>query len=490
MFHRLHVAFLLSLFLTFTSAFAESIPATTGEYEPTFGLWNPGNNGYIRSTAQAACADYVPYYYGSAGVFQSVQATAIKTVVKCAVLYNGSISTSISVSSTAVCHSGDVYNQTSQMCTGYICPSGQSWTLQGSSCTRPDCPSGITRSPDGTCTDPCQPKIDLGTKFGIYNFPVGTSITGTYCDGGCRLSIGVTTEPYYTDGKTNTKVMSQTYGSACQATDGPAPQPGLPGQTPPNPPKKAPCAAGEGVMTSSTGAVHCVPSGTPGSNPPVVTKDKTTTTNADGSTTTKETTTTRDPATGVEEKTTNTTTRDAGGSVTSATSETGTKGTTSAGDPNKPQGNEFCEKNPTLQICKGGLNEEETQKKVKEAAEKVRDFLDAKDTNPDSFFEGKEVSQAAKDEVSQKADAVKAEIESLAEGGPGATYYPTFKEQMGNWFEPISTGGCHAFTVHVGSWTWTHDHCEVAAKISEIGAYCMWVMLAFSVFSMTTKDHR
>ncbi|MFZ2973584.1 MAG: hypothetical protein WA049_13160 [Ferribacterium limneticum] len=375
---------------------------------------------------------------------------------------------------------------------GPTCPVG---TLTGGQCVAPDCVAPQVRIPaTGLCSvppDPCQNKVDLGTKFGIYNFPVGSSITGTYCDNGCRLALGSTAQPYYTDGKTQTKVLSQTYlNGACTASDGVAPQPGTTANTPPDPPKKPPCADGEGVMTSSTGAVHCVPSGIPGSNPPVVSKEKSVATNADGSTTTTESTTTRDPSTGVEEKTTVKTDRNGSGQVTGTSSETGTKGTTQAGDPNKPSDSEFCAKNPNLQICKGGLNEEVTQKKVATAAEKVRDSLDAKDFSGESFFEGKEVSAGVKADVEAKMNSAKGEIEAFASGGPGSQYFDVFKSNMGDWFEPIGNAGCQAFTVRVGPWTWTHDHCAVAAKIAEIGAYAMWVMLAFGIFSMTTRDHR
>lgn len=243
-------------------------------------------------------------------------------------------------------------------------------------------------------------------------------------------------------------------------------------------------------MTSSTGAVHCVPSGIPGSNKPVVTKEKSVATNPDNTTTTTETTTTRDPTTGVEEKTTVKTDRNASGQVTGTSSETSSKGTTQGQDPTKPQNSKFCADNPDLQICKGGMNEEETQKKVLEGVNKVRDSLDAKDFNAESFFEGKEVSAAAKADTEAKMNTAKGQIDAFASGGPGSQYFDAFNSNMGNWFEPIGNAGCQAFTVRVGNWTWTHDHCAVAAKISEIGAYCSWVMLAFGIFSMTTKDHR
>jgi len=106
-------------------------------------------------------------------------------------------------------------------------------------------------------------------------------------------------------------------------------------------------------MTSSSGTIGCVPEGTPNSNPPVVKKEKETKTNADGTTATTETTTTRDPSTGVEQKTSTTTTKDANGNTTGVTSSSGTSGTTSGGNPEKPGDSDFCQKNPKLDICTG-----------------------------------------------------------------------------------------------------------------------------------------
>ena len=133
-------------------------------------------------------------------------------------------------------------------------------------------------------------------------------------------------------------------------------------------------------MTSSSGTIGCVPEGTPNSNPPVVKKEKETKTNADGTTATTETTTTRDPSTGVEQKTSTTTTKDANGNTTGVTSSSGTSGTTSAGNPEKPGDSDFCQKNPTLDLCTGKLNKEETQKKI---ADDIKSLTNPGDTSKD-----------------------------------------------------------------------------------------------------------
>lgn len=479
------IPFLLPLFLS-SSASAETTAAISAPTPSVITFHIPGY-AYVSSTDAVCATAYSNMTYFAGGSLP----TALGQDVAYGYCKDNNSSFTMGVNAYMSCPAGSSVE--GSVCSGTVwtCPEGQNWTLSGQTCTRPDCPEGTTRNSDGTCVNPCQSKIDQGTKFGIYTYPVGTSITGTYCDGGCRLALGSTAEPYYTDGKTQTRVLSQTYliGS-CTASDGTAPSPGMPGETPPDPPKPPPCAPTEGVMTSSTGAIHCVPAGIPGSNPPVVTKEKSVSTNPDGSTTTKETTTTRDPTTGAEEKTTTSTTRDGSGQVTSTSSDTTSKGTTQGGDPTKPENSSFCAENPDLQICKGGLNEEETQKLVKEGVEKVRDSLDAQDFNAESFFEGKDVSQAARDDVAGKLEIAKGEIEALAQGGPAAASMVDFESEMANWFEPISMSGCQAFTVHVGNWVWVHDHCDVAAKIAEMGAYCMWVLFAFGIFNMTTRDHR
>lgn len=394
-------------------------------------------------------------------------------------------------------HQAGVFSDTNCQATNFISNNASvygrvtngSCYYAGSIQARLGCADGF-KLENGTCvSNPCADKVAQGTKYGIYSAPVGAALTGTFCENGCRLALGSTTQPYYTDGKTVTKVLSQTYLTGACTAEAAAPIPGLPGQTPPDPPKKPPCLPTEGVMTSSTGAIHCVPEGIPGSNKPAVTKESNTTKNADGSTTTKETTTTRDPSTGVESKETVTTNRDGSGNVTSSTSDSSLKGSTVGGDPTKPAGDDFCGKNPTLQICKGGMNEETTQKKVQEAAEKIRDSLDAKDFDAATHFKPVELSQDAKTKIDDQIAQMTADIAKFGTSAdPSAGFYDNFRNQMTDWIGPISNSGCQPFSGRVGPYTWNLDVCPTAAKISEIGAYCMWVMLAFGLFSLATRN--
>jgi len=58
------------------------------------------------------------------------------------------------------------------------------------------------------------------------------------------------------------------------------------------------------------------------------------------------------------------------------------------------------------------------------------------------------------------------------------------------WLTSIPSSNCapfsHTFNFFSVSYNWTFDHCPTASKISEIGAYCMWVLLCFSGFRMLT----
>jgi len=47
--------------------------------------------------------------------------------------------------------------------------------------------------------------------------------------------------------------------------------------------------------------------------------------------------------------------------------------------------------------------------------------------------------------------------------------------------------GCSPFNVKItDNRTWELDVCPVAAKVSEFGSYCLWIMLVIGVFVMLT----
>ena len=256
----------------------------------------------------------------------------------------------------------------------YTCPAGQNWTLSGNTCTRPDCPAGQTRLSDGTCSAPCQTgdtktlTVPTG-KWAVCGKQFAGCLTGTlnipttYCDGSCKYSLGALQSAQSVQGATvdNPKpvfadMTATGLGESCTS------QTSLDPGTPPTIPQdNPPCDPGEGVLTSSSGSVKCVPSSTPG-NTPVVTTSSSTTTYPDGSTTTTTTTTTTDPSTGRTTTTTTTTNNPGPGGGT----QSGTPGTTTTngdsggsdadgdgeGDGDQGKKDDFCEKHPESMVCK------------------------------------------------------------------------------------------------------------------------------------------
>ncbi|WP_234087409.1 hypothetical protein [Azonexus sp. R2A61] len=121
---------------------------------------------------------------------------------------------------------------------------------------------------------------------------------------------------------------------------------------------KPPCKPSEGVLTSSSGKVACVPEGTPDSSKPTVKKEQKSETYPDGSTKNTETTKTTDPKTGATD-TSSTTTTSAGpnggtqagqpGTSTSESSSQGSGGKDGKGDD---ENSDFCDKHPELKVCK------------------------------------------------------------------------------------------------------------------------------------------
>lgn len=391
---------------------------------------------------------------------------------------------------------------------GNTCPSGQNWTIQGTNCTRPDCVSPQVRDAStGLCVpppDPCASRT--GSSTGWYTSAVGSSSleSSQYCDNGCTVGLNpAPTGTAYTNGKLRVQQYTKVQLSySCTAGLATAPGTVDSATTPPEPQKNPPCAASEGVLTSSSGTIACVPSGTPASAPPIVDKKKKTDSFPDGSQKVEETITTRDPQTGVEDKRTTTTTTPAS---SGSTGQAGTPGTSTSGTvggtvPTTASGtgkegdtsNDFCQKNPTIQICKGGMNEEVTQKKVEEHLKAVRDGLNPESIDPKTFFEGLDASDADKKIAADKLIEYVSEVNKFGTSAdPAAGKYAQFTEAMSaGWFEPIQSSSCSPFSARIGPYTWAFDHCPTAAKISEIGAYCMWVLLAFGCFNLLTREGR
>lgn len=390
------------------------------------------------------------------------------------------------------------------------CPAGQNWTLQGSNCVRPDCTAGQVRDPNnGQCiAAPCETnspttfsgnagwavcaKNDLscvvGGNAGQYVMP------SSICDGQCTVTVsgvqsGSCSNPSGAAADTPKPITCiftgmKTGGTCSQST---IPEAGAPPQVV----KKAPpCDANQGVMTSSSGTVACVSEGTPSSNKPIVSRKSNTQTFPDGSTMTTETTVTRDPATGAEVTSEKITRTPATGGGTGAAGTPGTSdGPTTSKAPtigggtsgNDPINNDLCAKNPGLQICKGGMNEEATQKKVLEELQKL---TNPGDTNYDAVKNAKET-----DASKEANDTENNKFKDAASGAfdPIASNRSAWQQAMdAPWFGAIPASGCQPFTGTIGNRSFVIDHCPTAQKISVIAEYAMWFGVVVGIFVMFT----
>lgn len=194
----------------------------------------------------------------------------------------------------------------------FYCPQG---VRNGSMCDIPEpCPSGTVRQPDGTCSAPCEAGQSANERVPVawavcdsdsYNCVYGGKSNytwpSTYCDGKCIVQTsGVETGSCGADAGASVdspKPIRCTLNGTTTAQSCSTKTDFSPSAPPAIPQKKPPCDAGEGVLTSSSGAVKCVPSSTPG-NEPKQSNNKKVETFPDGSTRTTERTTTTDPGTG------------------------------------------------------------------------------------------------------------------------------------------------------------------------------------------------
>jgi hypothetical protein len=203
------------------------------------------------------------------------------------------------------CSAGNVAPVSGACPSTYSCPSGQNWTLSGSTCTRPDCtPPDVRNSSTGVCQSPCLSKASLPTSYMWHTSLKGVDNSGQRCDAGCMVTVALdTSEPsYYYTATTITMKMGTSYTGASCTVGGSVPSADpVPPAQPPTPPKKPLCSAGEGVLTSSSGTVACVPAGTPSAETPKIVTAKTTDTYSDGSQKITTQTTTEAPSTGAKD---------------------------------------------------------------------------------------------------------------------------------------------------------------------------------------------
>lgn len=364
------------------------------------------------------------------------------------------------------------------------------WVQTGSSCTRPDCVAPQVRDEaTGACiASPCTAGEATSAQGWANAWVIcekassdcvsgPKTVPSSYCDGSCTSTVdswsgcfpqGVgsvdSPAPLYC-----TYVGKKT-GETCSQSN--LPQPTNP---PVIPQKTPPCLATEGVLTSSSGSVKCVPAGTPSAEKPVVTKQTSTQNFPDGSSKVTETTTTRDPATGAESKDTKVTNTPATGGGPGQAGPVGSAGGTTeekqvvpnsnSGSGEKgDQSSDFCAKNPNLQICKGDMSKEETQKAIK-------DLLDPKDpANTDSVT-------AEKNGYEEKATAHKQFIDAFASKGQNNEGFLSWA-----WIPEVPASSCVPFSGVVGGKTITLDWCDKLGMIREIAGYMFYILTAFGLF--------
>jgi len=468
------VALCASVFCAFPSlSLAETIPATS---TPTY-------NAHAKYTLGSCSKTSATELGGDHQVLCPFLGVAAVSAIQCQ-LPSSCSTVQAAVTMSYVCPNGGTMS--SYQCWGAppSCPAGQNWTLSGSNCTRPDCVAPAVRDgADGVCKVPnsCDGKETQPPVTGWYPSAVGTPSleSSQYCSGGCTVALNASpTGTQYANKTTRWQQYSQVQlGYSCAAGLGTVPAAGLPEKSPPEPPKPPLCRTGDGVLTSSTGAVHCVPSGTPGSAPPIVSKTQETQNFPDGSKKITDTTTTRDPQTGAEVKNKDVTNTPSNGG---GPGEAGPPGTTNnktasstndGGDPTKPGDSDFCAKNSGLQICKGGISEEKTQLEIRDINKEIKDLLDPKDpANTDSVDQEKNAYE-------EKATAHKDFIDAFAAKAQNDEGFLSWA-----WIPEVPASSCVPFSGVVGGKTITLDWCDKLGMIRDIAGYMFYILTAFGLF--------
>lgn len=234
------------------------------------------------------------------------------------------------------------------------------------------------------------------------------------------------------------------------------------------------------------GKLACLPSGQ-SPDTPKVTKSSSTKTYPDGSTKVTTTTQTCTGAGACSSTTTITNTKATSGPNAGGAGQAGDPGTTTDEEDESGDTSEFCAKNPNLQVCKGGIAEEGTQKQVLSEVKKI--------STPDANTDKSAITNAGKYAETPGYQAAKDADDSLVKYASGVTKNAdveasktTIEQALSSGFwTDIPTASCttptYVIAGHAIEWSrW----CEIVGYIQEIGAYGMWIMLAISVFVMLT----
>jgi len=349
---------------------------------------------------------------------------------------------------------------------------GIGWTLTGTICERPDCTPPQVRNPTTElCVAPActaAPGVD-----GWYSAPLAAGgLSGTYCDGGCQYSLAWNlSNPTMYENKTTRWKNYTLYadGVACAANN-PAPSTSEPQETS--------CFAKGMCNASINGNNACAPcekttteqkntqTVTPTTGPPVTTTTTTTQTctGAGACTTTVNTTNSN--------STTNSTTNTSPGSTSNG------KGTATA----TGNGDYKLDLPTDYQRDATGLITNEYLKNIE------------RQTSLDGGSDETKITSATASQASQDAADVQKEAWiKLASGetNPAKSSQDAwFSTMTGGWFDTVPMTGCVPFTSNFSGKVWTVDHCPIATKISDWGAYALYFTALVSVYIMLTPGLR
>lgn len=305
---------------------------------------------------------------------------------------------------------------------------------------------------------------------------------GTFCSGGCVVAYQSALCILPVADNYNCAVLNTSYtGATCSTSGPPSVVPGGTADTP----KQPPCDPGQSIIQMG-GKLACLPSGQ-SPDTPKVTKSSSTKTYPDGSTKVTTTTQTCNGAGACSTTTTVTNTSATSGANAGGAGQAGTPGTTTDEEDESDVTSDFCAKNPSLQVCKGGIAEEGTQKLVLAEVKKI--------STPDANTDKSVITNAGKYAETPGYQAAKDADDSLVKYASGGTKNPdveasktTFEQALSSGFwTDIPAANCttptYVIAGHAIEWSrW----CEIVGYIQEIGAYGMWIMLAISVFAMLT----
>lgn len=359
--------FILALLVVGTGSFAaEQAPttatqaATNNPYPPQVTTWQNmyGYTPAYLSTPQATCDATVAWYYGGQATPNPVvKVTNIK--YSCTGKLNGgAVDLQFVNAKTPYCLSGDTYDALTDSCSGLTCPDGFIQSSDRLTCTKKQCPAGWKLNTlTNMCVDVCNQYIGVENNEGMMIDPAKFQ---SYCDSSscawvfARASAKPT--GYVINGLAYPAYDVWSKGAGlCSDANVSGQKDGSKSKDPK--PTAPPCGDNEGVLTSSSGKVACVPEGTTTARKPEVKKTESKETKPNGEIITTEKKTVTDPATGATWTSTTSTSSTDG--TTTKVENSGGNGTggTGLGDNSGNEPGE-CAKEPDSPMCRKGTVKE------------------------------------------------------------------------------------------------------------------------------------